>query len=232
MTSAPEARAQTYASGTADATSVVGGTGAIGTSNSVVSGQGATGSNNSVVLGDGASGDSGSVAIGRGANALAGNAIAIGSGVTAAANQIVIGTGSQSLNAAGIVAQTGSLTTDRLVTIDGSGNLASVPATSLTNSIAQTNGRFDQVFQGLDKVSEGVAIAMATEAPDLTGDESFAMRLNFGTFDGEYALAISTVGVLSRNLFQRGGRLSVDLGAGFGINHQNIAGRAGLQVSW
>jgi len=90
----------------------------------------------------------------------------------------------------------------------------------------------------IDTNTQGVAIAIAMEGPDLAGNETFALAANWGTFEGVNAFAASATGVLSRDVFADGSgvRLSASGGIGFSPSQDgaddSVAGRAGVQLSW
>ena len=79
---------------------------------------------------------------------------------------------------------------------------------------------------------EGVAVALSLADPVLTTGDSFALRANWGNFEGHNALGISMIGVLDRNLFGGGETLAIGGGVGVGLNDGSVGGRVGLQLSW
>jgi hypothetical protein len=165
------------------------------------------------------------IAIGTNANAGSTYGIAVGSGTSAVAlgsvaigtdaygngaqaslfNQVVIGTKEQTYTTPGITSdfsrsrQSGPI---ELVTSDANGNLAT------------DNGFFTKT---LDEHASGIALAMATQNPDLTGPEVFGISGNFGTFAGAYAFAVSAMGVVGHDVLQPGDRIAVSGGAGVGF---------------
>jgi len=90
----------------------------------------------------------------------------------------------------------------------------------------------------IDTNTQGVAIAIAMDGPDLAGNETFAVAANWGTFEGVNAFAASATGVLSQDVFADGSgvRLSASGGIGFSPSQDgaddSVAGRAGVQLSW
>ena len=102
-----------------------------------------------------------------------------------------------------------------LVTTDVDGNLAS------------DGGR---IFESIEENTEGIAIALALENPDLKGDENFGIALNAGYFEGKPAVAAAVMATI----FEANGgiRLSLAGGAAYGIEEENFGGRAGLQLTW
>jgi len=87
----------------------------------------------------------------------------------------------------------------------------------------------------IDKAEQGVAIAMLVQNPVLTGNDQFGITANWGQFDGNNAFGVAAAGIIARNVFG-GGAGNVALTGGFGIGNGNgtsqVAGRAGLQLTW
>jgi trimeric autotransporter adhesin len=109
------------------------------------------------------------------------------------------------------------------VTADASGNLASDDGA---------------LYREVARVKSGAAVAMALADPTLAAQEQFGMKLNWGGFDGANAVGLTTLGVLGKNLFGNGDRLTISAGAGWGqatvsSYTQSVAGgHAGLQLTW
>ena len=159
-------------------------------------------------------------ALGRDASVLSGhtNSTAVGAGATTSrANQVMLGTLNESYTLPGLPGdpsrsfQSGPL---ELVTTDADGNLAS------------GGGR---IFDDIEDNTEGIAMAMALENPDLKGSEKFGIAFNAGYFEGEYAVA----GAIMASLVEGNGvRLAVAGGAAYGVERENIGARAGFQLTW
>jgi hypothetical protein len=172
---------------------------------------------------------SNTVSIGTQATASADGSVAIGAGAVASqTNQVVLGTSSHTYTAPGI---TSSLSRSRqsgpleIVTSDANGNLA-------------TDGGqfFNQLNNDLKRIDEnqsGIALAMAMQNPDLTGNERFGMAANYGNFEGANGLGMSLMGVLGNNFVAKGDRLAISGGFGVGFEEgdgDNVyGGRVGLQ---
>jgi len=84
----------------------------------------------------------------------------------------------------------------------------------------------------IDENSEGVAVALALQNPDLVGNESFGLSVNWGGFSGSNAIGIAATGVLGRGIFGPGDRLAVAGGVGVGLEDDAVGGRVGAQLSW
>ena len=153
-----------------------------------------------------------SSAFGSNASAAYANSAAFGYGATAQyANQQVFGTASNTYTMPGIsstastAAQSGKL---GLVTTDAGGNLASDP------------GLYNQI--GKDR--EGVAMAMALGGFWVPENKKMAFGLNFGTFDGAWAIGGNLGGKINDNLH---------LTAGVSVSESGqLGGRAGGLISW
>jgi hypothetical protein len=142
------------------------------------------------------------------------NAAAFGNGATVTrANQQAFGTAANTYTMAGITstasraAQSGPL---EVVTTDANGNLASDGG---------------EIFRRLDENTEGVALALAMDAPTLLPGENFALTGNWGTFEGENAVAFSGTLRIANNI-------SLNGGVGFGASSGNVGRRAGLRIGW
>lgn len=137
---------------------------------------------------------------------------------TTRANQVMLGTAAESYTLPGLPGdlsrsfQSGPL---ELVTTDAEGNLASGGGS---------------IFGDIEDNTEGIAIALALENPDLKGSEKFGIAVNGGYYGGEYAVA----GTVMATLFEgaNGGRLAIAGGAGYGVERENVGARAGFQLTW
>lgn len=128
------------------------------------------------------------------------------------------------------------------MTSDANGNLATDNGSTFAR-LNRSEGR-------LDEQEAGIALAIATEGPDLTGNESFGISLSYGNFEGSSAIGGGVTGVVSRNFLRQGTRLALTggLGVGFvdGDNGFNggtsrggddgedavVGGRVGAQLTW
>lgn len=189
--------------------------------------------NNTIAIGTNAQvAEEWSTAIGTGTVVQLAGGVAIGTdgtgqGATTTTgwyNHIVLGTGLHTYTLTGIASaesrarQSGPL---ELVTSDAFGNLA-------------TDGGI--IFDRLDDHTSGIALAMAMENPDLTGDETFGFSGNYGTFQGAHALALSAMGVVGYDIFDEGDRVAISGAIGIGLptgtNGNGVYGaRVGLQVT-
>jgi hypothetical protein len=180
-------------------------------------------------------------ALGTGASAGFANSTAIGAGaVTTSANQMMFGTASQTYvtpgitSAASLAAQSGPT---YLVTTDASGHLAatnfnlqnlnnlSASVTGLQQSVGALQQGFGVLQQQVSKAYEGTAIAIAMGGTALPSDKNFAVSVNWDTFTGQNAAAVSTQLRLSDHVVFNGG-----VGAGF--QQHGVGGRAGLTFAW
>ena len=78
-----------------------------------------------------------------------------------------------------------------------------------------------------------MAIALATQNPDLTGNEHFGITANWGDFQGANGFGMGLEGVLAHDLLARGDRVAITGGWGVGFAEgggSNVCGgRVGLQ---
>jgi len=146
-------------------------------------------------------------------------------------NQFVLGTANHTYTAPGITSdlsrsrQSGPL---EVVTTDANGNLASDGGVT-----------FEQIATN----TQGVAMAIAMENPDLVGGESFGIAAHWGHFNEANAIGIAAMGVLTRDLFEdgSGARLAISGSVGFSLDDEDLFGqeadnevafRAGGQITW
>lgn len=75
------------------------------------------------------------------------------------------------------------------------------------------------------ELAEGIAIALALDAPVLRSGQTFALRGGWGNFDGSNAAGVTAAGAISQNVV-------VDAGVGWGASQGTVAGKAGLTLGW
>ena len=140
-------------------------------------------------------------------------------------HQLMFGTSGETYAMPGITSllsksrQSGPL---EVVTTDADGNLASDGGS---------------IFKSIEENTEGIAMAMALENPDLKGSENFGIAINGGFFEGSYAIAGAVMATLTDDLFSQlgagsGGRLALAGGGAYGVEHNNFGGRVGFQLTW
>lgn len=179
-----------------------------------------------------------------GANASATHAYSAAFGhdaTTTRANQQVYGTSANTYTMPGITsgaskAAQGSV--HGLVTTDASGNLASdggalQAKVDANMMVGQENGlAIDRNKQRAEENEEGAAVSIALSDPDLYAGKTFAVKGNWGIFEGSNALGVSAKGLLADNLFGQGDQLTLSGGIGWGVNENTVGGRVSGQVSW
>lgn len=72
---------------------------------------------------------------------------------------------------------------------------------------------------------EGVAISLALPNATIEAGKQFGAGVNIGTFNGETAIGLS-------GAFAPADGITLNGGVGFGLSHDTVAGRAGINVSW
>ncbi|RUX23481.1 hypothetical protein EOA23_23675 [Mesorhizobium sp. M2A.F.Ca.ET.042.01.1.1] len=212
---------------------VIGSGSTVNATNALAFGNGTTVTGaNAIAMGSGASsGGLNAIAIGTGASAAYAGSAAYGSGAVATRqNEQVFGTASNTYSMPGLTsaasssAQTGAI---EIVTTDASGHLASVTPGSLGFSDpAQFNSLNSRIDSVGSRAYSGVAMAMALAgAPTVLPDEKFVTTLNWGTFEGANAFALSAGARL-------GSQLQLNGGIAFDPNRNMAGGRLGLRMSW
>ena len=111
-----------------------------------------------------------------------------------------------------------------LVTTDANGNLAS--------DGGEVFRRLDRNEKRSEENEEGVAVGIALSDPDLYAGKTFALKGNWGIFEGSNALGVSAKGLLADDLFGQGDQLTLSGGIGWGVDENTVGGRVSGQVSW
>src|SRR5262249_47296413 len=109
-------------------------------------------------------------------------------------------------------------------------NVAAGVAPTDAVNVGQLNSSVNTLNQRIDKVSEGVAIAMSVQNPVLTGGDRFGVAVNFGDFAGNNAVGAAAVGIINQNVFGGGEKFGVT--GAFGVSNNQAAGRVGVQLTW
>jgi autotransporter adhesin len=199
------------------------------------------GSNNTAVGASSVATGANSSAFGNGASAGFANSAAIGNGATATrANQQVFGTASNTYTMGGITsgasaaAQSGPT---QIVTSDAGGNLATTTLAGLglasmgdinaiNSQLAGINNRLDDLTLRSNKAYSGVAMAFAMAGvPTLMPNESFAMTMNWGTFQSANGLALNAAVRVDNHV-------QLNAGFGYGPDQRIGGGRVGVRVGW
>ena len=185
-----------------------------------------------------------STAVGTGANATFSNSAAYGNGATATrANQQVFGTASNTYTMSGITSsasKAAQVGPTQIVTADVGGNLATASLGNLgiasAADLSALNSHLNAVSSRTDKALSGVAMALAVQNPDLTGNERFGITANWGGFEGENAFGMGFEGVLGHDVLMRGDRFALTGGWGVGFAEGQASdvfgGRVGGQWTW
>ncbi len=146
-------------------------------------------------------------------------------------NQFMLGTGNHTYTAPGITSdlsrarQSGPL---EVVTSDANGNLAT-DGGQIFNQLDNQQRQINQLGDDVDRVESGVAVALSSVGPDLTGAEKFGLSLNWGGFEGASAIGGGATAVVWRG---NGSRFALTGGIGVGFDEDAVGGRAGGQWTW
>jgi len=182
----------------------------------------------STAVGEGAvaSGDR-SLSFGNLASASEANSAAIGNGATATReNQFVLGNADNTYTTPGIAsqasrdAQSGEV---GYVTSDASGNLA--VDRSIGSQMSSLSSQVDRNAQEIENNKEGIAMAMALDAPYVPVDATFALSSALGHFEGSSAVAVSMG-------FRANENVQFDAGVSYGVDRNQVGGRVGMTYAW
>lgn len=125
-----------------------------------------------------------------------------------------------------------SVVTNQVAAVD---NRVTVVETQVTDLFARDAAQQRQI-EGLqerdEELSEGIAIALSLDAPDIQPNQNFAFRAGWGNFDGADAFGVTAGGVLDRGSFGQNSSVILDGGVGFGLNTNTVAGKAGISFGW
>jgi len=190
-------------------------------------------------------------AFGTSASATHANSAAFGQGATTSRDdQQVFGTSTNTYTMEGVTSAasaTAQGSPTRLMTSNESGDLAAqtfedlgiVTAPDLAEledkttanmmAIQSNSAAIQKNTKRTEENSEGVAMAMALENPDLTNHERFGVMVNWGTFEDQNAFGFSAMGVVHEG---GGTRFAVAGGVGFGAEQDTVGGRAGARFTW
>ena len=79
--------------------------------------------------------------------------------------------------------------------------------------------------QGIANNKEGIAMAMALDAPYVPADKQFAVSGGIGSFEGNQAVAISMGYRFNANT-------QMDAGITYGASNKQVGGRVGITYAW
>ena len=185
------------------------------------------------------------------ANAAAAQTTANGAATAAAAAQTTANGATTAASTAqttanGALQRTGGTMTG---TINMGGNTITNVAGPVTASDAANKGYVDAQIASLtgfggvqsqidalgrkdQDLAEGIAIAVALDAPQLRAGQTFAVRGGWGNFEGSNALALTAAGLVASNFAGQGSSAIIDVGVGFGTSNNTTATRAGVTIGW
>ena len=145
-----------------------------------------------------------STALGN-ASAAGNNSTAIGNGAVATRdNQVTVGTATNTYttpgitSAASLAAQSGPLD---VVTSDANGNLATDHG-QLFNNVNSLNNK-------VKDLGAGIAVASSLATPDRTGNQTWAVAVNFADYEGFNAMSGSAIASIAHNVFSPGDMISL-----------------------
>ena len=174
-----------------------------------------------------------STAIGQNANASGNNSSAFGNGATASGeNSVALGAGS--VAGAANTVSVGAPGAERRITNVAAGvdPTDAVNVSQLSALGANLQSEINSLGRRDQELADGIAISLALAQPIMTANQTFAMRVGWGNFDGSNAIGFSAAGVLNRGYAGPTSSVVLDGGVGMGANENVVAGRAGVTFGW
>jgi hypothetical protein len=77
-----------------------------------------------------------------------------------------------------------------------------------------------------------VAVSIALSDPDLFNGQKFALKGNWGSFEGSNALGFTAKGLLAEHFLGTSSQLTMSGGLGFGLDGDTVGGRVSTQIGW
>lgn len=110
-----------------------------------------------------------------------------------------------------------------MVTSDAQGNLA--VDRSLGIAMGTLSDRIRSQGARIEDNKEGIAMAMALDAPYVPADRTFAVSAGLGSFEGSQALAASMG-------FRFDANTQFDAGITYSMDRDQVGGRIGVTYAW
>ena len=76
-----------------------------------------------------------------------------------------------------------------------------------------------------------IAIASSLANPDRTGNQTWAMAVNWGNYDGYNALSASAIADIAYDFWGSGNTLALGGSIGGSLERNQVAGRVSLQIA-
>ena len=87
-------------------------------------------------------------------------------------------------------------------------------------------------------MKSAAAVSMALADPILADTQHFAVKLNWGGFDGANAVGVTAAGLVRRGFISKNDQLTLSAGVGYGessvtgYSQSTVGGHAGAQLAW
>ena len=108
---------------------------------------------------------------------------------------------------------------------DGGSARTGMVANQLASLESEVQSRFARIDRRLDQTTNGVAMAMALAGSALPAGKKLAVAVNYGTFGGMSAVALSSHVRVDDNAVVSGG-------ISYGVEQNLVGGRVGMQFAW
>jgi hypothetical protein len=80
-------------------------------------------------------------------------------------------------------------------------------------------------------LAAGIAIASSLATPDRTGNQTWAVAVNWGNFEGYNAISASAIAAVAHNVFGYNDMISIGGAIGGSTERGQVAGRVTLQIA-
>lgn len=91
--------------------------------------------------------------------------------------------------------------------------------------------QFTRLENTTKDLAAGIAIASSLATPDRTGNQTWAMAVNWGNFDGYNALSASAIANIASDVWGTGNTISLGGSIGGSLERNQVAGRVSLQIA-
>jgi hypothetical protein len=92
-------------------------------------------------------------------------------------------------------------------------------------------GVFNRLNAKTQDLGAGIAVASSLSTPDRTGNQTWAVAVNWGNFEGFNAISGSAIAAIAHDTFFAGDMISLGGSVGVSTDRNQVAGRVSLQIA-